>query len=304
MDTGPLTPANIDEYLHSRDMSVPTQRLYGVALHSCRKHVEDSGQATLQAAILSWKQSLTRQASKTIREYVKAVERFFEWCVEAGKVETNAFPKIKLPKLSHVRPRLTMLDQDIVKLMRVVKSDGSNRGLRDYAILDLMLHTGLRRMSVVLIDIDDFNRQELDDGVTVAILQYCGKGHYAKDQTVVVPEEVLSNIERYLVGGSPARSWATAGPLFRSTRSGKRISPSTLRDLVVGRLKEAQVWKPGLSCHSMRHTAASKGSALGSETRDLMEMLGHSDQRTTEGYIHSLHRILNAPERRIRYGYE
>ncbi len=69
-----------------------------------------------------------------------------------------------------------------------------------------------------------------------------------------------------------------------------------MRKLVKDRLREAGLDRPGLSPHSLRHTAAALAYTNGADILSIRDMLGHRSVTTTENYLRSIDRIERAAE--------
>ena len=90
-------------------------------------------------------------------------------------------------------------------------------------------------------------------------------------------------------------------PLFASTGNnsrGNRISRRGIRTIVDRYLKQAGLkHTPGrtISAHSLRHTAGTLALRSGADLRQVQDLLGHSDPRTTSIYTHVGDRWENNP---------
>ncbi|MEO1673692.1 MAG: tyrosine-type recombinase/integrase, partial [Cyanobacteria bacterium J06631_2] len=78
----------------------------------------------------------------------------------------------------------------------------------------------------------------------------------------------------------------------------QRISRRGIRTIVDGYLKQAGLkHTPGrtISAHSLRHTAGTLALRSGADLRQVQDLLGHSDPRTTSIYTHVGDRWENNP---------
>lgn len=95
-------------------------------------------------------------------------------------------------------------------------------------------------------------------------------------------------------------------PLFISTGNnskGKRISRRGIRTIIDTYLKLADLkHTPGrtISAHSLRHTAGTLALRSGADLRQVQDLLGHSDPRTTSIYTHVGDRWENNPALKLK----
>lgn len=146
------------------------------------------------------------------------------------------------------------------------------RSLRDRALLAMMAELGLRVGEALGLDVEDFRMNRGHRTVRVH-----GKGGKTRELPVPVP------LGRDLDGWLEVRG-SGPGPLF-TTRTGRRVQQKEAFLLVrrVGR----NAGLPGadqLSPHSLRHTVATAALDAGAALRDVQDLMGHADPRTTRRY--------------------
>ncbi|PMC36214.1 tyrosine recombinase XerS [Bacillus sp. UMB0899] len=153
---------------------------------------------------------------------------------------------------------------------------------RDYAILSLLLGSGIRVNELVELRIRDLNFENN----TISVIR---KGD--KKDIVTVFAEVMDDIEVYLSIRNQRYKGTNAEHeyLFLSTYN-QSFSPITIRtvqDLVRKYTKAFNNGKRSMSPHKLRHTYA---TTLMDETKDLslvMEQLGHTSETTALLYVHT-----------------
>lgn len=217
----------------------------------------------------------------TVRNYIVAVKRFFEWTDEAG-----LYPNIaKFIKSGHLsksfrkdyltgnqsRQILSSIDQSTIK------------GKRDYAMLTMMLTMGLRTIEVTRANIEDIRTK---GNTTVLYVQ--GKGHEDKDDLIRMPGHVEVAIRNYL---SMRKIDNQSEPLFVSTSNHNadgRMTTRSIRRIVKSTFIEAGFDSPRLTAHSTRHTAATLSLLNGATLQQTQELLRHKNIGTTEIYAHNI----------------
>ena len=160
--------------------------------------------------------------------------------------------------------------------------------LRDKAMLALMGLHGLRTIEVERASVEDWKPE-------APLLLVRGKGH---DRVVYLRKDVAEAITAYLIAREPVRTNSAGTPLFAAVGNfagGGRISRRGIRKTVDAYLTRAELKRPGVSGHALRHTAATLAYKHTRDLRGVQEMLGHSDPKVTTRYAHVVDRAQNNP---------
>lgn len=150
------------------------------------------------------------------------------------------------------------------------------QGKRDYALLLLLLKTGLRRAEAVALNREDITMR---DGHHVAIIAH-GKGD--KQRIAKLRVEVSRAINTYL-DVLPAHN--PTDPVFVSIRRGDHPTSERLTDKTVESIvKRYAPEETDLTPHGLRATFATLALEAGAPLHQVQYAMGHSDPRTTERY--------------------
>ena len=123
----------------------------------------------------------------TVQSYLAAVKLFFQWTNQEG-LYPNIAERVKGAKLDTEHKKDYLTSKQAARLLTTV--DRSDlKGLRDYAILSLMVTTGLRTISIIRANIEDIRTIGNDTA-----LFYQGKGHEEKATLVKLAEPVENAI--------------------------------------------------------------------------------------------------------------
>ncbi len=243
-----------------------------------------------------WAIEKKRYKPATIALKLAVVRRFYQAALEKGLIPINPAAGVKPPREKRdPAEKITYLEKNEVEtLLQTVPNDGTLKAARDKAILALMVLEGTRTVELHRANISDLVRQGKNLGVRVE----------GKRSIRVVP--LTSEIARLLVDYLHLRE--TNGevlkpnkPLFLSVGNrakGQRISRRGIRLIVDTYLQQASLkYSPGrtISAHSLRHTAGTLALHSGAELRQVQDLLGHSDPRTTCIYAHVADRWENNP---------
>lgn len=166
--------------------------------------------------------------------------------------------------------------------------------MRDFAILNLMLRTGLRDIEIVRANCKDIQTKA---GVDVLYVQ--GKGRASKDSFVVLTPKALSPITTYLEKRGNVNE---LDPLFASVSSrnaGERLTVRSIFRIAKSALRAIGIDDERYTAHSLRHTAITFSLLGGATERDAQQMARHANITTTMLYSHDIDRIKRAAEREI-----
>ena len=228
----------------------------------------------------------TGKKATTIKNYIVAVKRFFEWTDEA-ELYPNIAKFIKSGHLSKNFKKDYLTGSQARQILD--KIDRSTiKGKRDYAMLVTMLTMGLRTIEVSRADIDDIRTK---GNMTVLYVQ--GKGHDEKDDLIRMPSHVESAIRDYL---SVRHANDLSEPLFTSTSNHNadgRMTTRSIRRIVKTAFISAGYDSPRLTAHSTRHTAATLSLLNGATLQQTQELLRHKNIGTTEIYAHNIDATTN-----------
>lgn len=170
------------------------------------------------------------------------------------------------------------------------------KGKRDYALIMLLLKTGLRRSEAAALNRTDLGQEQ---GHSVASIRH-GKGD--KPRRVKVPPDVTRALIEYLealdqhqqqtddvsAGQPSAVQPISERPLFVQVRKGdqvqfgQRVSDGGIGRIIKARARAASV--VGLTPHGLRASFITLAIEGGARLDQVQYAAGHADPRTTERY--------------------
>jgi integrase/recombinase XerD len=291
--------ALIDNFIASIDAKSNSKGTYRRQIRPfiewiAQKYSMDNLRHLSQVDIYTYRDSLIRagKSAYTISGYLTAIRKFFDW-LESQKIFPNIARSVKgLKKPKGFRKECLTIEQIKAAL---ASFDLSNlEGLRDYALFNLLVRTGLRTIEVSRAMVGDL-RQESGE----AILLVQGKGRDSKDDFVLLVDEALRPLRKYLASRGPL---SEKDPLFASTSNRTRGEPLKVRT-ISGIIKEAlrriDIDDSRITAHSLRHTAVSLSIKNGASLIQAQAMARHSDPKTTMIYFHNHERIKSGAERYV-----
>jgi integrase/recombinase XerD len=283
------------EFLNEQDIKESSKSTYKRSLLQFFSFMSTNNLEQLNSNdILLYKRHLEslELAAYTITTYLVVVRRFFVW-LESKKIYPNIAKTIKgmrRPKGFRKDPLTMEQTRDVIDNIDV----NTVQGKRDFAIINLLVRTGLRVVEVQRANIGDINQSS---GVAKLYIQ--GKGKDTKDDYVILTNSSLNPILSYLKCRDDTKDFA---PLFASLsdrNNGKRMTTRSLSRIAKGAMIEAGVDSQRLTAHSLRHTAITTALRAGASLQEVKTMARHADINTTLIYSHNIDREINAPEYKI-----
>lgn len=228
----------------------------------------------------------------TVQAYITAIKLFFQW-TEQENLYPDIAKHVKGAKLDTDHKKDPLTAKQVSKVLKNIDTS-TLTGLRDYAILSLMVTSGLRTIEVMRANIEDM--RTVGD-FTALFIQ--GKGHDEKNTYIKIAEPIEEAIRAYLTTRGKA---AGTDPLFAShahRNNGERMTTRSISRLVKEALKAAGYDSERLTAHSLRHTAATLNLLNGASIEETQQLLRHTSINTTMIYAHALERAKNNSEERI-----
>lgn len=227
----------------------------------------------------------------TVSSYLASVRSFYAYSEDNGIENIAHRVKGVTDSRSFKKEPLTP-DQARRLLASIDRS--TEKGMRDFAILNLMPRTGLRDIEIVRANCKDIQAKA---GVDVLYVQ--GKGRASKDNFVVLTPKALSPITTYLEKRGNVNE---LDPLFASVSSrnaGERLTVRSISRIAKSALRAIGIDDERYTAHSLRHTAITFSLLGGATERDAQQMARHANITTTMLYSHDIDRIKHAAEREI-----
>ena len=214
--------------------------------------------------VLDWLSDMGDLSPATRTRRLAALRSATQYLYEEGRIGANFCKRIKLPTLRNTLNERILSRDDIVAMRIAAQSP------RDAAMIWVGYITAARVSELTALRWRDISP-------TGAVTIY-GKG--AKTRYAALGPAELGMIE-------PLRGDYDTAPVFRS-----RNAPGILSRVQVREIVRTAARKAGVACwdrvspHWLRHAHASHAVAAHVDLSVIQATLGHSDPKTTAGYIH------------------
>ncbi len=290
-----FTPDLFSRWIAFIDATEKTSATYTRNLRQFITYLQENGiSQPTREDVIAYREGLKAQGKKatTIQSYLAPVKLFFTWTQTEG-LYPNIAERVKGAKIDKGHKRDYLTSRQAGKLLDTIDRT-TLKGKRDYAMLALMLTTGLRTISIIRADIGDI-RAAGDE----TALYFQGKGHDEKAEYVKLAGPVEDAIRDYL---KARKETNPAAPLFASEanrNAGGRMTTRSISRTAKEHMVEIGLDDERHTAHSLRHTAATLNLLNGATLEETQQLLGHANISTTMIYAHALERANNNSEKRI-----
>jgi integrase/recombinase XerD len=218
-------------------------------------------------------------AKATAQRMFSVARRVLQELAYNGKIPFNPADGIRGFTVANETTHTALTRLQARDLLRVIDTD-SVKGKRDYALIMLLVRTGLRRSECAALNISDI---KLEQGHHIAIIRH-GKGD--KRAIVKIPVDVFRAIQTYIEAAGRQNS-ALDAPLFVGFDKGDRMTETRVSDKLIERMVKhygQEIGVPELTPHGLRATFITLSLEGGASLHQVQYASRHADPRTTERY--------------------
>lgn len=199
---------------------------------------------------------------------------FFKWLSKQNHILYNPASDFQLPKVPKHLPKDFLSIEEIETMLAHTAIYGE-LGIRDRAIMETFYSSGIRRMDLVNLKLQDL---DLERGTLVIF-----EGKWKKDRVVPIGDRACAWVRKYLAKVRPSLvQGEDCGHLFL-TDYGEAFIRNRITDLIKKYLNSAGVDKPG-ACQLFRRSMATHMLENGADIRYIQMILGHVNLTSTQIY--------------------
>jgi integrase len=274
-----------------------TKRVYNMALNEFLAWFQQAPRPGFtKPTVSAWRVSLEdrRLGSSSIIIRMSAIRKLATEAADNGLLAPElaaGISRVKSAKTQGIRTG-NWLSQRQAQALLSAPDISTLRGLRDRAILAVLLGCGLRRSEVAALTLAHLQQR---DG-RWCIVDLVGK--HGRVRTAPMPTWVKVAIDAW---ASPAG--VAEGYVFRKVNRADRVTGEALGEKVVWQLikpySEA-AGVPGIAPHDLRRTCAKLCRSGGGELEQIQLLLGHASVQTTERYLGTKQDLVHAPNDAIK----
>ena len=250
--------------------------------------------------LIAWRKLLESRnlAAATIRRKLSAVASLFDHLCESNAVTHNPCDGVKRPNLGSNEGKSPALGDDQAKLLLEMPSNDTEKGLRDRALLAVLLFHGLRRAELCSLAVGDLQSRR-----GVPHFRVHGKG--GKMRFVPVHPGTLERISDYLARAGHGED--SKGALFRPVKNPvdgvleKPLSGDAIFKLVRFYSMKLGLDAKAVCVHGLRATAATNALDHQADIAKVQEWLGHANIATTRLYDRRKTKPEDSPTFKVSY---
>lgn len=267
------TTRAVDKYLSEKRaagrLTKTTEVQHRRVLFGFAEHCPQDPGKIRRRDVLRWSNTVRSLAAGTRRFYWSTVKGFTDWLQQRGVLSKDPFADLPRPRV----PQPVHRALDTAQVAALVEACETPR---EYVLILLALHSGLRRAELAALEVGDVSLA----GRSVHVR--AGKGD--KSRTVPLSEEAAMVVGRYM-----AMEGLSAGPFLRSlVRPECGVSPQTVwrifRQVAVRAGVKIRAWD-GVSTHATRHTCATDLHRATGDVLVVQAFLGHDHISSTQLYV-------------------
>ena len=280
---GPAAGERVVEFFTAQIRNANTRAAYAKAVTQFFNWCDERGlelnqiSAVAVAAYVEELQGVYR--APTIKQHLAAIRRLFDWLVVGQVVPWNPTAAVRGPTHVVKRGKTPVLQPGEVRLLLDSIDTSAVGGLRDRALMGVMIYSFARVSAVVNMDVDDYYQQ--GKRWWLRLREKGGKHH-----ALPVHHKAEAYLDAYLAGAGIAAE--RGSPLWRSlTRTRelgeRRMSRVDVFRMVKRRVKAAELGEAA-NCHTFRASGITAYLLNGGTLERAQAIAGHESPRTTQLY--------------------
>ncbi len=268
---------NFINFLRStKNLSDSTLRAYNIDLSLFLKFEKNLLEPDI-CAYVTYLQSINLKDT-SIKRKIVSIRIFYDYLISNGMIKSSPFEHLKFRFRQEIKLPKTLSIGEVKRLLDCFNYEPDNitdfshrQFVRDCALIDLLVSTGIRVAEAAAIRFDDILTYEH------AILIH-GKGR--KQRIIYI--STIETWQRLLTQFKMQKKLSSDTFLF-TNRNDKPLTAHSIEKIYKKYANIAKI-NPVSTPHYLRHTFATNLLANGADLRSVQELLGHSSVATTQIY--------------------
>lgn len=209
----------------------------------------------------------------SINRHLSTLRSFYNYLIKEESIKRNPFKLISGPKKALKLPNYMKYSEFEIMINSLEEND---LGIRNKALLELLLATGARigeLINIKVSDIDFSNRE----------IKVLGKGN--KERVCYFNEHASSSLKEYLNNSRQNLLKNKTSDYLFINHIGTRLTDRGVRTIIDSIIKKSSL-NTKVTPHTFRHTFATMLLNEGCDLKSVQELLGHVNLSTTSIYTH------------------
>ena len=296
---GPAAAERMVEFFTAQIRNAHTRAAYAKAVTRFLAWCDEQGLELYQispVAVAIYVEELQGvYCAPTIKQHLAAIRRLFDWLVVGQVVSWNPAATVRGPTHIVKRGKTPVLQPEEVRLLLDSIDTSTVGGLRDRALLGVMVYSFARVSAVVSMNVDDYYQQ--GKRWWLRLREKGGKEH-----ALPVHHKGEEYLDDYLEAAGIAAERGT--PLWRSLTRTRELGQRRISRVDVFRMVKRRVTAAELgsaaNCHTFRASGITAYLLNGGTLERAQVIAGHESPRTTQLYDRTADDITVEDIERIR----
>ena len=208
----------------------------------------------------------------TVSRNVASLRSFYQYLLRVHRIEEDPTVRLKSPRVEKKMPEI-LTSREIRKLLEQ-PDPGTDKGIRDEAMLLVLCTTGIRVSELINLQVSDLNME-------MGFLT-CREG--SRERTIPLTEETQEKLNLYRGEVRMRLLKGKDSSYLFSNCSGHPMSRQGFWKILKSYTASAGITKD-ITPHTLRHSFAAHMLQQGEDIRNVQKMLGHADIATTQMYM-------------------
>lgn len=284
----------LDEFIATLDATPTTKETYKKGVSNFIKWCEDNEVSEVsKLTLIQYKDFLRENYEATsISMYITSLKKLYKYLESKGI--KNLASDLKGAKHSKGFKKDTLTIEQCKDLLKSIDKS-TNEGIRNYALIQLLITTGLRT-----IEIERANIEDIRTIGSQAVLYIQGKGRDDKSEYVKLTYETLKALNEYLATRKDKDPKQALFISYSDKSNGKGLKTRSIRYIIKQAFRNIGIDSDKITAHSLRHTAITLSLIGGATIQEAQQLARHTNINTTMIYAHNLNRLDNKAEQSIQ----
>ena len=263
-------------------------------------HQAEEFRLVKRSHLIAWRKQLETRAlqAATVRRKLSAVASLFDYLCECNAVPVNPADGVKRPNQGTNEGKSPALGDAEAKALLEAPAPDTLKGLRDRAILSILLFHGLRRAELCSLTVGDLQSRR-------GVMHFRVHGKGGKIRFLPVHPHSLQRISEYLerAGHGDDADGALFRPMKNSAGSVMKAltGHGVYKDVVRKYARQLGIAASAVCVHGLRATAATNALDHEADIAKVQEWLGHASIATTRLYDRRKTKPEDSPTFKVSY---